>query len=91
MALAVPASLFIVMQASFLIDTAPMVAVADRVRPAPDWREDAHHVSGGLFCIDLAVSCDSMWREYRTEQPVTVADVQRISDEVGLGVRLAGV
>ncbi|KUG56334.1 hypothetical protein AVL61_14575 [Kocuria rosea subsp. polaris] len=90
MALAVLASPFIVMQASFLIDTAPMVAVADGVRPDPGWREEAHNISGGLFCIDLAVPCDSMWREYRTEQPVTVADVQRISAEAGLGVRVEG-
>ncbi|KLU11087.1 hypothetical protein [Kocuria sp. SM24M-10] len=89
-ALAVLVSPFIVMQASFLIDTAPMVAVADRARPDPGWREEAHNVTGGLFCIDLAVACDSMWREYRTEQPVTVADVQRISDEAGLGVRVEG-
>ena len=89
-ALAVLASPFIVMQASFLIDTAPMVAVADRVQPAPGWREEAHNVSGGLFCFDLVVTCDSMWREYRTEQVVTVSDVQRISDEVGLGARVDG-
>lgn len=90
MALAVLVSPFIVMQASFLIDTAPMVAVADGVRPAPGWREEAHNVSGGLFCFDVVVPCDSMWREYRTEQPVTVADVQRISDEAGLGARVDG-
>lgn len=89
-ALAVLASPFIVMQASFLIDTAPMVAVADRVQPAPDWREEAHNVSDGLFCFDLVVPCDSMWREYRTERPVTVAGIQRISDEVRLGGRVDG-
>ncbi|MFI7583493.1 hypothetical protein ACH9DO_06845 [Kocuria sp. M1N1S27] len=78
------------MQASFLIDTAPMVAVADRVQPAPGWREEAHKVFGGLLCLGLVVPCDSMWREYRTDQPVTVAEVQRISDEAGLGVRVKG-
>lgn len=88
--LAVLASPFIVMQASFLIDTAPMVTVADRVQPAPGWREEAHNVSGGLFCFDLVVACDSMWREYRTEQLVTVAGIQRISDEAGLGARVDG-
>lgn len=90
MALAVLDSPFVVMQASFLIDTAPMVAVADRLRPALGWREEAHNVSGGLFCLGLGVPCDSMWREYRTEQPVTVADVHRISDEAGLGARVEG-
>lgn len=89
-ALAVLASPFIVMQASFLLDTAPMVAVADRVQPIPGWREEAHNVSGGLFCFDLVVPCDSMWREYRTERRVTVAGIQRISDEVGLGARVDG-
>lgn len=90
MALVVLASPFIVMQASFLIDTAPMVAVADRVQSAPGWREEAHNVSGGLFCSDLVVRCGSMWREYRTEQPVTVSEVQRISDETGPGARVHG-
>jgi hypothetical protein len=89
-ALAVLASPFIVMQASFLLGTAPMVAVADRVQPAPGWREEAHNISGGLFCFDVVVPCDSMWREYRTQQPVTVAAVQRISDEAGLGARVRG-
>lgn len=78
------------MQAWFLVDTAPMVAVADRVQPAPGCREEVHNVSGGLFCFDLVVPCDTMWREYRTERPVTVAGIQRISDEVGLGARVGG-
>jgi hypothetical protein len=36
------------------------------------------------------VDCDSIWRSYRTEQKVTPADVQRISDEAMNGAKVKG-
>ncbi|TFC03987.1 hypothetical protein [Cryobacterium mannosilyticum] len=89
-ALVVLASPFVVMEVAFNIATAPMVAIADKMRPDPSWSEDGHNVAGGPFCIRYTVPCDSMWRAYRTEQHVTPADVQRISDEALGGANVEG-
>ena len=81
---------FVLMEVAFDIATAPMVAIADKLRPNPGWNEDGHHVADGPFCIRYTVPCDSMWRAYRTEQHVTPADVQRISDEALRGEKVEG-
>jgi len=88
--LVVLASPLVLMQVLFNIGTAPMVAIADKMRPDPGWNEDGHNVAGGPFCIRYTVPCDSMWRSYRTEQHVTPADVQRISDEALRGAKVEG-
>ena len=84
------ASPFVLLQLSHVIGTAKMVAVADELHPASGWEEEAHNVTGGLFCTTIVEPCDSMWRSYRTQQPVTRADIQRTSDEAGLGVSVDG-
>lgn len=84
------ASPLVVMQVSFVVATAPMVAIADDLYPDPGWKEDAHNVSGGPFCLGIDVPCDSMWRGYRTKQEITNADLQRISDGAGLGSKVEG-
>ncbi|MBC7763001.1 MAG: hypothetical protein H7201_14660 [Candidatus Saccharibacteria bacterium] len=78
------------MEVAFNIATAPMVAIADKMRPVLGWHEEAHNVTGGPFCLGWDVPCDSMWRRYRTEQPVTPAEVQRISDEGLRGAKVEG-
>lgn len=60
------------------------------MHPASGWEEEAHNVTGGLFCITVVEPCDSMWRQYRTHSPVTAGDVQQISDEAGLGTVVEG-
>jgi hypothetical protein len=87
---AVIASPLLLLQLSYVVGTAKMVAIADRMQPAPGWAEDGENISGGLFCISVAVPCDSMWRQYRTQLAVTPADVQRISDETGLQAPVVG-
>jgi hypothetical protein len=65
--IAVPPAL---LQLSWLVGTAKMVIIADRMQPNPGWVQDGEHVSGGIFCIAVAVPCDSMWRSYRSQHPV---------------------
>ncbi|MDQ0768364.1 hypothetical protein QF031_001113 [Pseudarthrobacter defluvii] len=89
-ALAVIVAPLLLFQASYVLGTTRMVSVADRLQPAPGWIEDGEHVSGGFFCVPVAVPCDSMWRQYRTQQPVTPADVRRISVAAGLDGNVEG-
>ncbi|MET4589080.1 hypothetical protein [Arthrobacter sp. 754] len=90
LALLVLAAPVLALELSHVIGTAKMVAFADRLQPPPAWKEDAHNVTGGLFCTAVVEPCDSMWRSYRTQQPVVRNDIQRISDGAGLGVRVEG-
>jgi hypothetical protein len=82
----IPATL----QVTHVLATAPMVAIADRMHPAPGWNAEGENVTGGPCCIRYDVDCDSMWRSYRTEQKVAPADVQRISDEAMNGAKAKG-
>jgi hypothetical protein len=78
------------MQVAHVVATAPMVEIADRMRPNPEWRQDGENITGGPFCVSYAVDCDSMWRSYRTEHQVVPADLQRISDEAMGDVKVKG-
>jgi len=88
--LIVLASPLLLLQLSYVAGTAKMRAIADQMHPAPGWVPDGENVSGGIFCIGIAVPCDSMWRQYRAHQPVTPADVHRISVEAGLDGKVDG-
>ncbi|MGN7199254.1 hypothetical protein [Arthrobacter sp. SAFR-044] len=85
--IATPLLLF---QASYVLGTARMVSLADKLHPLAGWEPDGENVSGGIFCTPVAVPCDSMWRQYRTQQPPGPADIRRISVEAGLGGKVAG-
>ena len=88
--LAVIAAALLLFQASYLLGTARMVSLADRLRPLEGWKPDGENVSGGIFCTGIDVPCDSMWRQYRTEQPVTPDDVRRLSVAAGLDGKVEG-
>lgn len=76
------------LEASHVIATAKMVAIADRMHPAPGWKQDGENITGGLFCVRYDVDCDSMWRSYRTSQEVNPADLQRVLDEAAGGEKV---
>ncbi|UUL77634.1 hypothetical protein NG819_09800 [Pseudarthrobacter sp. Fe7] len=88
--LAVVAAALLLFQASYLVGTARMVPLADRLRPLEGWKPDGENVNGGIFCIGIDVPCDSMWRRFRTQQPVTAGDILRISSEAGLTGQMEG-
>lgn len=89
-ALAVIATPLLAFQASYVLGTARMVSLADKLQPAPGWVEDGENVSGGFFCVPVAVPCDSMWRQYRTQQPPSPADIRQLAVTAGLDGNVEG-
>ncbi|UKA65644.1 hypothetical protein LFT44_14140 [Arthrobacter sp. FW306-05-C] len=67
-----------------------MVSLADRRHPLAEWEPDGENVSGGVFCVPVAVPCDSMWRQYRTQQPPAPADIRQLTVAAGLDGKVNG-
>jgi len=89
-ALAVIAAPFLVLQASYVLGTARMVSLADRLHPLAGWEPDGENVSGGFFCVPVAVPCDSMWRQYRSQQPPAPSDIRKLTVAAGLDGKVDG-
>lgn len=70
--------------------TAPMVAVANRFQPDPEWTLQDEVITGGPLCVHIDAPCDAMHRTYRTNKVFTEDSLKELARKSGYDLTTSG-
>ena len=67
-----------------------MESISHKLKASPGWVETNTNIVSKPFCLGMGIDCDSMFREYRTDNEVTREEIQSIIDNAGLKMEIVG-